>query len=110
MTLPFNKIICGSAIDVLKETIPDNSIDLVVTSPPYDTIRTYEELIGGLVKKYNGYSFPFEQIAIELYRVMKKGGVIVWVVGDAVIAGSETGSSFRQALFFKELGILLLSL
>ena len=74
----------------------DNFIDLTVTSPPYDNLRTY-----------NGYSFDFESIAKELYRVTKEGGVVVWIVGDATIKGSETVTSFRQALFFKECGFKL---
>ena len=73
--------------------MPDNFIDLTVTSPPYDNLRTY-----------NGYCFDFENVAKELFRVTKKGGIVVWVVGDATIKGSETGTSFRQALFFKEIG------
>lgn len=77
----------------MREHIANDSIDLVVTSPPYDGLRTY-----------NGYSFNFEEIAKELWRVMKPGGVIVWVVGDAVVKGSETGNSFRQALYFQSLG------
>ena len=72
------------------------SVDLTVTSPPYDNLRTY-----------NGYCFEFENIARELYRVTKQGGVVVWVVGDATIDGSETGTSFRQALFFMECGFRL---
>lgn len=74
----------------------DLCIDLTVTSPPYDDIRTY-----------NGYSFDFENIVKELYRVTKNGGVVVWVVGDKVANGSETGSSFRQALYFKDVGFNL---
>lgn len=74
----------------------DNSIDLVVTSPPYDKLRNY-----------NGYSFNFEGIVKELFRVIKEGGIIVWVVGDATINGSETGTSFRQALYFMEVGFNL---
>tara|TARA_R110000796_G_scaffold209394_1_gene325708 strand:- start:507 stop:1238 length:732 start_codon:yes stop_codon:yes gene_type:complete len=74
----------------------DNFIDLTVTSPPYDNLR-----------KYNGYSFDFESIAKELYRVTKQGGVVVWVVGDATIKGSETGTSFRQALYAKDCGFNL---
>lgn len=74
----------------------DNFIDLTVTSPPYDNLRDY-----------NGYSFDFESVAKELYRVTKEGGVVVWVVGDATIKGSETGTSFKQALFFKECGFNL---
>ena len=76
--------------------MPDNFIDLTVTSPPYDNLRDY-----------NGYSFVFESVAKELYRVTKQGGVVVWVVGDATVKGSETGTSFRQALFFKECGFNL---
>jgi site-specific DNA-methyltransferase (adenine-specific) len=76
--------------------IEDGSIDLTVTSPPYDNLRSY-----------NGYSFDFEAVARELYRITKDGGVVVWVVGDATIDGSETGTSFRQALFFKDIGFNL---
>ena len=82
----------------------DNSIDLTLTSPPYDDLRTYNEHVGGNKTEFNGYSFPFENIARELFRVTKKGGVVVWVVGDATNKGSETGTSFRQALYFKECG------
>ena len=74
----------------------DNLIDLTVTSPPYDGLRTY-----------NGYSFDFENIAKELFRVTKDGGVVVWVVGDATVKGSESGTSFKQALYFKESGFNL---
>jgi len=80
----------------MREQLPKESIDLVVTSPPYDNLRSY-----------NGYSFNFEEIAQELWRVIKPGGVVVWVVGDATVKGSETGTSFRQALYFKELGFNL---
>ncbi len=75
---------------------PDACIDLTVTSPPYDNLRAY-----------NGYVFDFEAIAQQLYRVTKPGGVVVWVVGDATIDGSETGTSFRQALYFMGLGFNL---
>lgn len=80
----------GDSREVLA-TLPDACIDLTVTSPPYDNLRTY-----------NGYTFDFEAIAQQLYRVTKPGGVVVWVVGDATIKGSETGTSFRQALYFKD--------
>lgn len=83
----------GDCLDIMK-TLDDNSIDMVLTSPPYDNLR-----------EYDGYTFPFEKIATELYRVLKESGVIVWVIGDAVIDGSETGTSFRQALFFQSLGL-----
>lgn len=90
-----NEIICGDNVDVLRE-FPDESIDLTVTSPPYDNLRTY-----------NGFKWDFESLAQELYRVTKEGGVVVWVVNDATVNGSETGASFRQALYFKEIGFRL---
>lgn|SRR5574344_701705 len=90
--MQINKIYNENCLETMSR-MPDNFIDLVVTSPPYDDLR-----------KYNGYSFPFEEIAKELYRVTKQGGVLVWVVGDATIKGSETLTSFRQALYFKEIG------
>ena len=74
----------------------DEFIDLTVTSPPYDKLRTY-----------NGYCFDFENVAKELYRVTKDGGVVVWIVGDATVKGSESGTSFKQALYFKECGFNL---
>jgi DNA modification methylase len=76
--------------------MPDNFIDLTVTSPPYDNLRDYK-----------GFKFPFKHIARHLYRVTKYGGVVVWVVGDATINGSETGTSFSQALFFMQCGFRL---
>lgn len=84
---------CGNNVDLIK-SIPDNSIDMVITSPPYDGLRTYD-----------GYTFDFKGIATELARVLKDGGVIVWIVSDATVDGSETGTSFKQALFFKEIGL-----
>jgi DNA modification methylase len=83
------EIIKGDCLIVMKD-IPDKSIDMVLTSPPYDNLRDYK-----------GYTFNFEGIAKELYRVLKQGGVIVWVVADGVINGSESGTSFKQALYFK---------
>jgi len=93
--LMLNKIHVENCLDTLSR-MPDRFVDLVVTSPPYDNLRTY-----------NGYSFDFESIATQLFRVVKDGGVVVWVVGDAVLNGSESGSSFRQALFFMSLGFNL---
>jgi site-specific DNA-methyltransferase (adenine-specific) len=89
---------------ITMSNIDDESIDLTLTSPPYDDLRTYNKHISGSKTEFNGYSFPFENIARELFRITKKGGVVVWVVGDATNKGSETGTSFRQALFFKECG------
>ena len=85
----------GDSAEVLK-TIEADSVDLTVTSPPYDALRDY-----------HGFAFDFETIAQELYRVTKPGGVVVWVVGDATIDGSETGTSFKQALRFKSIGFKL---
>ena len=87
-----NKIIHGDCLEVLP-ILPAESVDLVVTSPPYDNLRSYK-----------GYQFDVLQTAQALYRVVKTGGVVVWVVGDATINGSETGTSFRQALAFMQTG------
>lgn len=92
MGLERNRIYNMDCVDGLK-MLDDGSIDLTVTSPPYDNLRMYK-----------GYAFDFEAIATELYRVTKPGGVVVWVVNDATVKGSETGTSFRQALRFKEIG------
>jgi len=73
--------------------MPDCFIDLTVTSPPYDGLRDYK-----------GYSFDFEITAKELYRITKDGGVVVWIVGDGHENGGETLTSFKQALYFKEIG------
>lgn len=96
MQLPLNQIIHGDCLEVMK-TFPDKSVDLVVTSPPYDDLREY----GG------NLTWDFEGISKELYRVINTGGVVVWVVGDAVVDGSESGTSFKQALYFKEIGFKL---
>ena len=93
--IEINRIYCEDNVKGMKR-LGDNTIDMVCTSPPYDNLR-----------KYNGYSFDFENVAKQLYRVTKQGGVVVWVVGDATIKGSETGTSFRQALFFMECGFFL---
>ena len=78
-------------VEGLRTHIPDNSIDLTVTSPPYDDLRDYKE-----------YEWDFKKLAEELYRITKEGGVVVWVVGDKTVNGSETLSSFKQAIYFKE--------
>lgn len=82
----------SDCLEYLK-SLPENHIKFTLTSPPYDNIRNY-----------NGYSFPFEEIARELYRTTETGGVIAWNVSDATINGSETGTSMRQALYFQSLG------
>ena len=93
--IELNKIYNEDCLEGMKR-IPDNSIDLTVTSPPYDKLRSYD-----------GFQWDFEGVARELYRVTKDGGVLVWVVGDSTVKGSETGTSFRQALYFKEIGFNL---
>ena len=90
-----NKIYNENCLDTMAR-MEDDFVDLTVTSPPYDNLR-----------KYNGYCFDFESIAKELFRIIKDGGILVWIVGDATVKGSETGTSFRQALFFKEIGFNL---
>jgi site-specific DNA-methyltransferase (adenine-specific) len=93
--MKINNVYNLNCLDGMK-LLDDEIIDLTVTSPPYDNMRNYK-----------GYSFDFESIAKELYRITKQGGVVVWVVGDQTIQGSETGTSFKQALFFKEIGFKL---
>lgn len=90
-----NKVYCESNLDTLSR-MENESIDLVVTSPPYDNLR-----------KYNGYSFDFESLVKELHRTVRKGGVVMWNVSDAMVDGSETGTSFQQALKFMAQGFFL---
>lgn len=93
--MELNKIYNENCLDTMAR-MTDNFVDLTITSPPYDNL-----------KDYNGYTFEFNEIVNELYRVTKKGGVVVWVVGDATKRGDETGTSFKQALFFKKCGFKL---
>ena len=92
-------IIHGDCIEEMSK-MDANSIDLTVTSPPYDNLRTYE----GSLQWHEGI---WKQVIKQLYRVTKDGGVVVWVVGDATINGSETGTSFKQALHGLECGFRL---
>lgn len=93
--LPLNQILCGDCVDVL-ESFPDESVDMILTSPPYGDLR-----------QYMGFTLVFEELARELVCVLKEGGVLVWVVGDKTSNGTESGESFRQALFFMGLGLNL---
>lgn len=93
------QLLQGDCIEMMK-TLPDKSIDLTVTSPPYDNLRTYNNSL-----TWN--ESVWKSAIKELFRLTKTGGVVVWVVGDATIKGSETGTSFKQALFFKEIGFNL---
>ena len=87
--LELNKFYVAEAVSFMKNNIPDNFVDLTVTSPPYDNLRTYK-----------GFVFDYQSILNELFRVTKIGGVVVWVVGDATINGSETGTSFKHTRAF----------
>ena len=86
---------CANCVDFMADMRSD-SVDMTLTSPPYDDLRTY-----------NGYTFDFESIAKGLFRITKQGGVVVWVVADKTKDGDESGTSFRQALYFKEIGFKL---
>lgn len=93
--MTYDYIKCGDCVSLMKE-LPEASIDLTVTSPPYDDLRTYK-----------GFTFDYKPVVQELYRLTKPGGIVVWVVGDATKNGSESGSSFRQALYFMDVGFKL---
>ncbi len=90
--LELNKIYCENCLETMQR-MPDNLVDLTVTSPPYDDLR-----------QYKGYIFDFESIAEELYRVTEIGGVLVWVVGDKVKKGNRSLTCFKQAIFLKAIG------
>lgn len=94
------KLYNSDCLEIMKG-FEDCCIDLTVTSPPYDNLRTYN----GNIEQWSFEKFKL--IAKELYRITKQGGVVVWVVGDATVKGSETGTSFKQALYFKEIGFNL---
>ncbi len=89
----------GDCLERMKE-IESGSVDLTVTSPPYDNLRTYNNSL-------DWGEHVWKNVLQELFRVTKQGGVVVWVVGDATIKGSETGTSFKQALYAKECGFNL---
>ena len=93
--MPKSNAYCKNCIDGMKQ-LPEESIDLTVTSPPYDGLRDY-----------NGYLFEWKATIEQLARITKNGGVVVWIVNDQTINGSETGSSFRQALYAMECGFNL---
>ena len=88
-----NKFHCGNSIEFMSK-MPSECVDLILTSPPYDNLRDYQ-----------GYNFDFEKMANEIFRVIKKGGVIVWVVGDKINKGNRSLTSFKQALYFQSLGL-----
>ncbi len=91
--IELNNFYIGESATFMRNNIPDNFVDLTITSPPYDDLR-----------KYNGFVFDYQSMFKELYRITKDGGIVVWVVGDKTKNGSETLTSFKQALFAKEIG------
>jgi site-specific DNA-methyltransferase (adenine-specific) len=91
--LPVNHVYCMDCVDGLKE-VDCGVVDLTVTSPPYDTVRDYE----------SGCEYDFQSLAVELFRVTRAGGIVVWVVGDRVVDGGETLRPFEHALYFKSVG------
>ena len=91
--IDFNNIYCAECVEFMNNKMDEESVDLTVTSPPYDNLRNY-----------NGYSFDYVTVAKALYRVTKKGGVVVWVVGDKIVKGNKTLTSFKHALAFQEVG------
>lgn len=95
------KLYLGNCIEVMDDLIKDGvQVDLTVTSPPYDDIRNYKNSLD--------WNFDiFKNVADRLYKITKDNGVVVWVVSDKTIKGSETGTSFKQALYFKEIGFNL---
>lgn len=88
-----NNFYIGESVNFMKENIPNDFVDLTITSPPYDDLRNY-----------NGFIFDYKSMLNELYRVTKTGGIVVWVVGDKTKDGSETCTSFKQVLYAKEIG------
>ena len=93
LSLILNNFHVDECVNFMQNNIEDNSIDLIITSPPYDNLRNY-----------NGYTFNFREIATELYRIIKKGGIIVWIVGDKIKNGNKSLTSFKQALYFQKIG------
>src|SRR5512132_370597 len=90
--ISLNTVYASDCVDFMRR-LDSNFVDLTVTSPPYDNLRDYK-----------GFSFEFSDIAKELYRITKPGGVVVWVVGDKIKKGNRSLTSFRQALFFQTIG------
>lgn len=93
-----NLLYCGDCLEVMDKLLGEGvKVDLTVTSPPYDNLRTY----GGL----SDWNFDiFKEVANKLYELTNDGGILVWIVGDATVKGSETLSSFKQALYFDSIG------
>ena len=91
--MELGNIYSENCLITLRERVPDDFIDMTITSPPYDNLRDY-----------NGYHFPVEEIANLLYQKTKPGGVVIWVVGDRTVNGNETLTSFQHAITFQKIG------
>ena len=101
MDIKNGRFYLGDCLEVMRDMMSDGSVDLTVTSPPYDNMRTYNGTLNDWTPE------KWQAIICELFRVTKQGGVVVWIVGDATINGSETGTSFRQALYAMDCGFNL---
>lgn len=97
MSIDIKNVDC---IHGMRNFVESESVDMVLTSPPYDSLRKYNNVCVWNFEK-------FKEVAKELVRVLKDGGVIVWVVNDQTKNGGETGTSFKQVLYFMELGLKL---
>jgi DNA modification methylase len=91
----YNEDCCTLMREMIKKNI---KVNLTVTSPPYDDLRSYD----GVGDAWN--FDKFKEIANLLYDITSDSGTVVWVVGDACVKGGETLTSFKQALYFKDIG------
>ncbi len=91
--IELNNFYIGESVKFMQEQMPDNFIDLTVTSPPYDDLRDYK-----------GFVFDYKKMGREIFRITKPGGLLVWIVGDRVKKGSETLLPLEQGLYFKSIG------
>ena len=102
---PLNKIFNENCLKTMNR-IPESYVDLIITSPPYDSMRSYKK--NTFERSYKKNTFEeFKEIAESLFLITKKGGVLVWIVGDQSVKGNETGTSFKQVLFFKSVEALI---
>lgn len=81
-----NEIYCIDCVEGMKK-IPDNSVDIVVTSPPYDGIRDY-----------NGFNFDLHETGRGLIRILKEGGIVAMVIQDQTKNFGKTLTSFKTII------------
>ena len=102
--LELNRIYNENCLDTMSR-MPDNFIDLIVTSPPYDDMdENFNPIPKNGMRNYKGYTWDFKRIAEEMYRTLKEGGAVIWVVNDPVIKGSESLASSYQKIYFRRIG------